>query len=104
MMISNSRQNKHDEIIFDLAQIPVELEHKIYSYVGEHPLASAFKQEIEVIENDKNRRLYWKATDEYIRTTYLLEDGLISFILEDNIRTNNTGRFNMSHNDNEDEN
>ena len=98
-MISNLRQNKHDEMIFDLAQIPVELQNKIFFYAAEHPLASASKKEIEGVENDKNRRLYWKATDEYIRTTYLSEDGMISFILEDNIRTRNTGIFTMSHND-----
>ena len=78
--------------------LPLELKNTIYSYVGAHPLATAFKQEIEVIENETSRRLYWKATDEYIRTTYLLEDEIISFILEGNIRTRNIGRFNMSHN------
>ena len=46
----------------------------------------------------KNRRLYWKATDECFHTTYLSEDGMISFILEDNIKTKNIGRLSMSHN------
>ena len=79
--------------------LPLELKNTIYSYVGAHPLATAFKQEIEVIENETSRRLYWKATDEYIRTSYLLEDGMRSFIIEDDIRVKNIGRFNMSHNE-----
>ena len=46
----------------------------------------------------QNRRLYWKATDECFHTTYLSEDGMISFILEDNINTQNIGRLSMSKN------
>ena len=60
-----------------------------------------FKKEIEVEEYEANDRLmlganlkfYWAATGEYLRTTYLTEDGMISFILEDNIRTKNIGRL-----------
>ena len=53
-----------------ICHLPIELKNEIYFYVGVHPLASAFKQEIEVIENDKNIRLYWKATDECFHHTY----------------------------------
>ena len=82
-----------------ISNLPIEIQNKIYSYVGEHPLAIAFKKEIEVMENIEHRRLYWKANDEWFHTTHLTEDGVRSFIIDDNIKTNNIGRLTMSKND-----
>ena len=82
-----------------ISNLPQELQNHIFYYYAEHPIAAMFKKEIKVIENIKNRRLYWKATDECFHTTYLSEDGMISFILEDNINTKNIGRLSMSKND-----
>ena len=92
-----------------ISNLPLELQNKIFYYYAEHPITAMLKNEIKVIENIKNRRLYWKATDECFHTTYLSEDGMISFILEDNIKTKNIGRLSLSknvyddYNDTEDE-
>ena len=79
-----------------ISDLPVELQNNIFYYYAEHPLALALKKEIEVVENIKHRRLYWKANDEWFHTTHLSEDGVRSFIIEDNIKTNNIGRLTMT--------
>ena len=85
--------------ITEINNLPLEIQNKIFYYYAEHPIATIFKKEIEVKENKAcqwlgaNLKFYWAATGEYLRTTYLKEDRTVSFILEDDIRTKNIGRF-----------
>ena len=83
-------------IYYMISNLPIEIQNKIFYYYAEHPLALAFKKEIKVVEKIKHRRLYWKVNDEWFYTTYLSENLVRSFIIDDNIKTNNIGRLTMT--------
>ena len=54
-MISNLRQNKNDEIILNLARIPMELQNKIFFYCAEHPCAKMIRKHIELSDEDEEK-------------------------------------------------
>ena len=78
-----------------ICDLPFEIQNNIFYYL-EHPITTMFKNEIGIYEHDQYRRLYWKDTDEHIRCSYFSENTIISFILEDNIRTKHIGRLSRS--------
>ena len=82
-------------IYYMISYLPVELQNKIYSYVGEHPIATMFRQEIPVSEYYDTRGFIWKVSREFIRETELNENIKLSDFVDKRIWNTEINTFRM---------
>ena len=79
----------------EVANLPIEIQNKIFYYCAEHPLAKIFKEGVIIKEGNymgEHLLFFWRDSHEWFKFTYLNEDKMKSFLIESNINDRNIGK------------